>query len=84
MRVCVCLGMHACLHMCLHAKVHTLTYAGMYERYHHGRQNAMFTYSQSYEGVAISITNENDLQLSSKYLLYILEEMSTESVANIP
>ena len=34
--------------------------------------------------VAISVTNENDLQLSSKYLLYILEEMSTESVANIP
>ena len=33
---------------------------------------------------AISVTNENDLQLSSKYLLYILEEMSTESVANIP
>ena len=33
--------------------------------------------------VAISVTNKNDLQLSSKYLLYILEEMSTESVSNI-
>ena len=34
--------------------------------------------------VAILVTNVNDLQLSSKYLLYILEEMSTESVTNIP
>ena len=34
--------------------------------------------------VAISVTNGNDLQLSSKYLRYILEEMITESVVNIP
>ena len=34
--------------------------------------------------VAISVTNENDLQLSSKYLFYILETMSTESVAILP
>ena len=34
--------------------------------------------------VVISVTNGNDLQLSSKYLLYILEEMSTKSVTNIP
>ena len=33
---------------------------------------------------AISVTNGNDLKLSSKYLLYVLEEMITESVANIP
>ena len=34
--------------------------------------------------LAISVTDGNDLQLSSKYLLYILEEIITESVANIP
>ena len=90
------------------------------------RQNTMFLYSRTYEGVqmkwkveiqihwieCISVDtlvckNEwnkryvcplvkhlwrfqsltgfaNDLLLSSKYLLYILEEMITESVANIP